>query len=188
MGKKIDRRVQYTKRVLKESLAELLHEKPIEKITVKEICERADINRGTFYSHYEDQYDLYRHVIEDLNNTILEKLGNFMSLSDEEILDNATSALEYIQENRKFIMVLFDHGVTKPTYDFIVSRFGEIYTTSKYAEKVKREDVIVVYYTFTASLMAILRQWLDLDVSKTPREVAEFAFNVFRNGFSNYLK
>ena len=53
---KTDARVRYTRRVIKESFLALLHEKPINKITVKEVCEAAEINRATFYSHYTNKY------------------------------------------------------------------------------------------------------------------------------------
>ena len=56
--KKDDRRVRYTKMVLKDSLLKLLSEKDISRITIKEICDGADVNRATFYAHYADQYDL----------------------------------------------------------------------------------------------------------------------------------
>lgn len=59
-----DRRVRKTKTLLRESLQKLLREKPLREITVKELTEAADINRGTFYSHYRDIYDL-RDQIED---------------------------------------------------------------------------------------------------------------------------
>jgi len=55
---KEDRRVLYTKKVIRESFLDLLDEKPVEKISVTEICKRADINRGTFYSHYADPFEL----------------------------------------------------------------------------------------------------------------------------------
>ena len=65
-SKKIDRRKKYTRMVLKESLLEILKSKPITSITVKEICERADINRSTFYSHFNDQFDLLFQIEEEL--------------------------------------------------------------------------------------------------------------------------
>ena len=51
-----DRRVRRTKQLIKQSLIELMHEKPFKDITVKDITERADLNRGTFYLHYVDIY------------------------------------------------------------------------------------------------------------------------------------
>ena len=62
---KIDRRVRYTKMVLKNSFVQLLNEKSFDKITVKELCERADVNRGTFYVHYKDQQDLLHQIQKD---------------------------------------------------------------------------------------------------------------------------
>ena len=49
----MDIRVKKTKRAIQKAFIALLREKPIEKITVKEIAERAEINKTTFYSHYE---------------------------------------------------------------------------------------------------------------------------------------
>ena len=65
-NEKTDRRARYTRMVLKESLIELLKEKRISNISIKEICERADINRSTFYSHYQDQYDLMHQVEQEV--------------------------------------------------------------------------------------------------------------------------
>ena len=51
---KTDARVRYTVHMIQNIFLELLKEKPVAKITVKEICERAEINRSTFYKHYQD--------------------------------------------------------------------------------------------------------------------------------------
>ena len=56
--KKNDARVRYTQKVLKDSLLQLLEKKPINKITVKEVCELAELNRATFYAHYTDCLDV----------------------------------------------------------------------------------------------------------------------------------
>ena len=50
----MDRRVKYTKKVIKDTFLSLLEEKDITNISVKELCEVADVNRGTFYRYYED--------------------------------------------------------------------------------------------------------------------------------------
>ena len=55
---KEDRRVRRTQKLLKESLVQLMSEKAFKDITIKDITERADLNRGTFYLHYSDTYDL----------------------------------------------------------------------------------------------------------------------------------
>lgn len=54
----MDLRIKKTKRAIRSAFAELIKEKPMEKITVKEIAELAEINKTTFYAHYETVYDL----------------------------------------------------------------------------------------------------------------------------------
>ena len=75
---KDDRRVKYTKMVLKESFIKLLKDKDITKITIKEICDNADIKRATFYAHYSDQYDLLRKIENELFDNIDECLSGYM--------------------------------------------------------------------------------------------------------------
>ena len=56
--RKTDARIRYTQRILKESFLILLKQKPVNKITVKEVCEMAELNRATFYAHYSDCFAL----------------------------------------------------------------------------------------------------------------------------------
>ena len=63
-----DKRVKKTKMLLKQTLISLLSEKPFEKLTVKEICERSETSRITFYTHYNDKFDLMDTVLDDMVN------------------------------------------------------------------------------------------------------------------------
>ena len=63
-NKERDLRVERTKESIKNSFLELMKEKEFEKITVKDITTRARINRGTFYIHYLDKYDLMKQMQE----------------------------------------------------------------------------------------------------------------------------
>jgi len=55
---KMDARKRYTQMVLKQSFLKLLKEKPVNRITVKEVCALAQLNRATFYAHYSDCFAL----------------------------------------------------------------------------------------------------------------------------------
>ena len=55
-----------TKRLIKEAFIKLMEKTKLNKITVKQICENADINRSTFYAHYSDQYKLFDEIEEDI--------------------------------------------------------------------------------------------------------------------------
>lgn len=61
----VDRRTRYTKSVIKESLFGLLRKKAFDKISVTDICKLSEINRGTFYLHYEDKFALLDEVIDE---------------------------------------------------------------------------------------------------------------------------
>lgn len=98
-GKKDDRRVEFTKMMLRRSLAALMRSKPIGKITIKEICEKAELNRGTFYAHFVDQSELLRHA-EDI---AVERLSSYVlditAAEGEEREKFCTEMFRHIREN-----------------------------------------------------------------------------------------
>ena len=115
-----DRRTRYTKRVIKDVYVELLSELPASKITVTEICRRADINRGTFYLHYEG----LPNVMDDLENEVYEEIVSFIhsSLADEENRQSLSDNF-FIREfqNNKLQKVLFDSYYTERLHEKVVS-------------------------------------------------------------------
>lgn len=72
--KKENQRIMITRRLLKENLIELLKEKPIDKISVTELCRRAEINRSTFYAHYSVPKDALLEIKQDFATQIAESL------------------------------------------------------------------------------------------------------------------
>lgn len=62
MAVKNNRRKIITKKILNDSLLELMQTKPISKITIKEICDLSDMSRSTFYLHYQDQSALLEYI------------------------------------------------------------------------------------------------------------------------------
>ena len=81
-----DRRVVRTRRRIEKALFELIEEKGFRKMTVQDIAERADINRATFYAHYEDKYDLLMHSVEsNFLRRLQERVEEPTALTDENI-------------------------------------------------------------------------------------------------------
>ena len=72
----LDRRVRKTRRQLKECLTRLLKGKKIQDITVRELAEMADINRGTFYLHYKDVFDLMDQIKNELIEEVESRTGS----------------------------------------------------------------------------------------------------------------
>jgi len=90
-----DRRVRKTKKALFDALATLMQKKDLRSITVKELADKADVHRATFYTHYSDIYDLHQQmeasVISDIDAIISS------SSSPSQFLDELA---DYVQENR----------------------------------------------------------------------------------------
>lgn len=68
---KADRRIARTKEAIKKAFLELISEKEFNQITINDIADRANVNRGTVYLHYMDKYDLNQKIIDDLLNEML---------------------------------------------------------------------------------------------------------------------
>lgn len=99
MINKNDLRVIKTKNLLYSTLLDLLKDNSFEMIKVSDICNKAMINRSTFYAHYNDKYEL----LVDLINMIKEKLINALSVNEKDILSK-----EYFKELIKILLLHFD--------------------------------------------------------------------------------
>lgn len=99
-----DRRVRKTKRGLRDGLAELMINKDIRNITVRELTDKVDIHRATFYAHYKDIYDLYEQmekaVAAELNDLIIQNYQQPPNYFYKIIF-------EYILENKQLCRMLF---------------------------------------------------------------------------------
>lgn len=106
--KKEDRRIRRTKKLLRQALAELMNEKEFKDITVKEITERADLNRGTFYFHYTDTYDLKDQIEDELIHVLRQNLETYQPTeSNHSIRMIANAVLGYIDNDRFLFRTLF---------------------------------------------------------------------------------
>ena len=76
----MDLRVKKTKRAIRSAFYELIKEKPLEKITVTEIAARAEINKTTFYAHYETVYDLVDQLEQEAVSEVISQLNTAQAL------------------------------------------------------------------------------------------------------------
>jgi AcrR family transcriptional regulator len=105
MAVKNNRRAQMTRLLLRTALIELMQEKPFNEITIKEICEQADLNRTTFYLHYTDQFALLADVENEVYQKTLETLKNVKPAADAPGM--IETFLNYIKSNASLFRILF---------------------------------------------------------------------------------
>lgn len=184
-----DRRVRRTKKLLKDSLASLLMEKDINDITVKEIVDLADINRGTFYLHYKDIYDMLNQIENDMICD-LEEIANKFPGS---VLKGAPKPyieeiFQYVKENQEFCrMLLGAHGdmafVEKLKKMVEEKCFRSIMEACPENELQSYE----FFASFTVSgCIGLLQNWMEHEMKITPDQLAQVADDMIQNGI-NFL-
>ena len=162
---KEDRRIRRTKKLLKQALAQLMDEKDFKDITVKDITERADLNRGTFYLHYTDTYD----ILNKIEDEILKNIQNMIDQNIEKTnaSDSVIPALkpiaEYIMENADICRCLINN---KASVDFIEKFQNLIYDNCsdiiKRRHNVKDSKQNEFYLSFiTLGIIGMVKKWLD---------------------------
>lgn len=104
---KSDARVRYTQGAIRRAFLHLLQEKPLARVTVKDICQQAEINRAIFYSHYHDVYDLLDQIERDMLEHLTAELNSLETQSLEDVL---TRMLYSIKEYGRLYSVVWSQN------------------------------------------------------------------------------
>ncbi|WP_276356463.1 TetR/AcrR family transcriptional regulator [Cohnella caldifontis] len=182
--KTADRRTQRTKKLLRQALLELIDEKGLESITVSDLTTRAEINRGTFYLHYKDVYDL----LEQMQSEILDGLARLaMEVDFLDIIAHAKrnepypgllSIFEYWDFHADFFKAMlgpkgdpsFAPRVKQMMKDKIYGKVVGVLNASRVSEAGVPLDYILAY--MTSANLGVIQHWYDTGKTKTAREMA----------------
>lgn len=98
----MDRRIKKNQAAIMNALIQLVAEKDFEKITINEIAERADVNRGTIYSHYADKYDLLDKCIKAQLEHLIEICSTVDETESYPSKSSLLRTLEQVEKNAHF--------------------------------------------------------------------------------------
>ena len=183
--KKEDRRVRRTKKLLTQALTQLLQEKQINEITVKELTDLADMNRGTFYLYYKDMFDM-REKIED---GMFEALDEIVSLHEHGDVSQQTKPIlldlfHFIEENQEMCRVLlsphgdmnFLHRLNEVVREKCLKAWPDI-------RKEKGEADFDYHYSFVVfGCAGIIRAWVNRNCPESAEIMAEMAYGMILRG------
>lgn len=176
---------------MNKAFIELIEKKDFEYITVKEICEKAGVNRSTFYLHYENTRDLLEESVEYMNKhffsyfsekdqkkSIIDRVqsdskGNLIFISDEYLLPY----LKYVRDNRHLYLTVIEKAKTldmEKDYDrFFESIISPIMDKFKIQEKEKK----YISSFYIQGIIGIVCQWLKDDCSISDQQIADIIKN-----------
>ena len=185
---KDDRRVKYTKMVLKESFINLLDKKDISQITIKEICEDADINRATFYAHYSDQYDLMQKIENELFENVSSYLSDFtQNDTDFHLTEMITKILEYIKENSKLCkLLLSERGDLNFQKRIMMLVYDKNIKIPAGSGELSEQDAEYIYSFIITGCVGLIQKWLDDDMKKSALTMAELVVKLTQNLSSSF--
>ncbi|MDN6777395.1 MAG: TetR/AcrR family transcriptional regulator [Enterococcus sp.] len=156
---RVDRRTIKTRTAIKSAFLAILKEKSINKITISELSEKANIGRGTFYLHYHDLYDLYESIEQDLYAELVEIFDEFSPyILSENLVALTNEITAYIDKKREFFLLLM--GVNGNVLHKIKEIFNEkVLQDECYAEISAYEQLEALF--IVSGTIGILEEWLQ---------------------------
>lgn len=183
--KKEDRRVRRTKKLLTQVLTELLQKKQVNEITVKELTDLADMNRGTFYMYYRDIFDM----LEKIEDELFQKLDVIAQTHEhgdptQQVKPILLDLFRFIEENQEMCRVLLspngDMNFLHRLYEAIRERGLEIWKDQMGSLGEKEFDYRYSFVIFGCAGM--IRAWVNRSCKETDMQMAELADRMIRRG------
>lgn len=170
---KENRRIQMTRRLLKEALLELLETERIEKISVRTLCEKANVNRTTFYKYYTSQYDLLSEMETDLLTQINQ------CVQAKEAKGGLEKKLVFMKENMKLCQILIgnqtdtDFQMKLLNLPGVKQELEQNLHIENVEQKYMREFVVNGSY-------AIVVRWLKEGCMECPEQMAQIIIEILK--------
>ena len=140
-----NRRISITKQLLCESFMSLLKQKPIDKISVTELCQAANVNRGSFYAHYADVYDLLGQIEGIVYERLCDAVRNCNYTKSD--FPRINKIIETVEAERSFCDAL----------------------TNEWRQKFPNLDDLTLNTTYTFMVkgsLGIIEEWVNNDFSQ----------------------
>lgn len=181
----VDRRVRKTRRQLRECLISLLKEKKVQDITVRELTDMADLNRGTFYLHYKDVFDLLEKTEAELQedfNQLVHKHGAVDLKQRPAVIFNEIYSLVY--ENADLIEILlgengdlnFVNRLKQLIREKCLKDWMEVFRTGNQA-------AFDAFFCFIVSgCVGLVQYWLQTGLKETPEQMAQLTEHIITQG------
>lgn len=170
-----------------EALLALLENKNFEFITVKEICQKAGVNRSTFYLHYESMNDLLEETINYVKNKFEDKLSEIGEINDTTKVVLTSDKflrpyLSFIMENKKIYKLIHDKPQLFNLSMITNNLYKEIFDIALTNFKVEEKEKKYIFAFYTEGVIGIIKRWIENDCN----DEIDFIIDIIeRNTFAN---
>ena len=173
-----DRRVRKTKKALREGLAELMLEKELRGITVRELTDKVDIHRATFYAHYKDIFDLYEHM----EDAVIDELSAIIVSAPAHSNDGVFNAMmDYVQNNANLCRVFFgNYSFYERISAFLEDKYLEIFQSEMGKAEISKEWRFIVRYHLQGCL-AMIDCWVEEDFAYPKEQLTRIIMKADEN-------
>src|ERR1700758_1041395 len=179
--RKPDKRARRPRARLGMALLGLMVEKPIDEMTVQEVLERASVGRSTFYLHFRDKNDLLLSQLEIFLETMSTSLGNRKEESHRVL--PVAEMFSHIGAQNKIYRALADAGRLHDFFDLAQGYFSRAIEQrlreSRRCSHLLPEELSARSYALAASLLALLKWWVDRRAKEAPRAIDELSTGLF---------
>lgn len=178
---KLDRRVIKTKEAINKAFLELFSEKELEQITINDISERANVNRGTVYLHYSDKYDLLDKSIEEHLNKLITFCGaNETKVGDGTLISDLLPVFVYFENNYKFFSAMLSNQRTT-VFRARLLAFISVNVKEKLRKQEPQSDIDnELKAQFMASaFVGIVEWWIQHQIPHSASYMAEQLWKLF---------
>lgn len=181
-----DHRTRVSRLLIRRAFMDLLKRKPIQNITVKELCDAAGINRSTFYAHYTDVGDLLRRIEEEMMAELEQAMAPLLADQEKPFnpVEISTEIFRCLKENSDLCTVtLSDYGDKAFLLRLInMGRERCMETYLKHYPGVTPRQVEYFYAFASAGCIGLLRKWLDDGMTASAQEIAQMAESLMLQG------
>lgn len=168
-----NQRVRLSKQLLRQSLIELLNEKSIHKVSVREICEKAQVNRSTFYKYYGSQYDLFRDMEEEIIHHVNDHLRAEPSTMTGD-LSQITKLITFVSENADLCKIIINHNIDPQFPEALVNLPSlRQWIDNRFRAEYNQTEMEYVYGLVVNGGFSIIRMWLNKEDPEPPDVIAE---------------
>jgi AcrR family transcriptional regulator len=173
---------------LRESLLALMKEKPIAKITPTELCRHANMNRNTFYTHYDSPEALLKSIEDEMYEQVRSSIER--SLINESISALLTEICQAIYDHRDLCAVLFSEYGDKDFLRHIIDLAHDrtIYEWLAAGIQSEGEEAEMLYTYSVNGSVSLIQNWILGGMKKSPSELAQFIEKASYYGLQGFLR